>query len=82
MYNYDGYNSANLNKVDERLIYYDWLADTATSSHVSNCLEAFTSFKPLKMRKLLVSEILLLKLKAGVLSNLNHKLTDKNSLSS
>ena len=51
MYNYNGYNSADLNKIDERLIYYDWLADTATTSHVSNCLEAFTSFKPLKDAK-------------------------------
>ena len=51
MYNYDGYNSADLNKIDKRLIYYDWLADTVTTSDVSKCLEAFTSFKPLKDAK-------------------------------
>src|SRR6266851_2907309 len=30
----------------ETLIYYDCLADSATTSHVSNCREAFTKFNP------------------------------------
>jgi hypothetical protein len=30
----------------ETLIYYDCLADSATTSHVSNCREAFITFKP------------------------------------
>ena len=51
MYNYDSYDQADLNKIDERLIYYDWLADTATTSHVSNCFEAFRSFKLLNEAK-------------------------------
>ena len=33
-------------KNGETLIYYDCLADSATTSHVSNCCEAFTTFKP------------------------------------
>ena len=30
-----------------RLIYYDWLADSATTSHVSNRHDAFKTFQPL-----------------------------------
>ena len=30
-----------------RLIYYDWLGDSATTSHVSNRREAFKTFQPL-----------------------------------
>jgi hypothetical protein len=30
----------------ETLIYYDCLADSATTSHISNCREAFTTFEP------------------------------------
>lgn len=31
---------------DERLLFYDWLADSATTSHVTNMRNAFTSFQP------------------------------------
>ncbi len=31
---------------DEHLIYYDCLADSATTSYVSNCCDTFTSFEP------------------------------------
>jgi hypothetical protein len=52
MYNYDSCDSIDLNEIDEKLIYYDWLADSATTSHVSNSLEAFTSFQPLQKARI------------------------------
>ncbi len=33
-------------KNGETLIYYDCLADSATTSHISNCCKAFTKFNP------------------------------------
>ena len=30
---------------DERLIYYDCLADSATTSHITNCRDVFTTYK-------------------------------------
>ena len=33
---------------DERVIYYDWLADNATTSHVSNQRSDFISYSPLQ----------------------------------
>ncbi len=45
--NFNTYNSFDFNGNDERLLYYDWLADSATTSHVTNMREAFTSFQPL-----------------------------------
>src|SRR6267378_5607278 len=32
---------------DDRLIYYDWLADLATTSHVTNQQNAFINYEPL-----------------------------------
>src|SRR6267378_4083707 len=32
---------------DDRLIYYDWLADSATTSHVTNQRDAFINYEPL-----------------------------------
>ena len=46
-YNFDTYEMYNVNANDERLIYYDWLADNATTSHVSCQREVFTSYTPL-----------------------------------
>ena len=40
-------NVYNSDEMDERLIYYQWLADTATTSHVSNRREAFIMYHPL-----------------------------------
>ena len=48
MYNFDTYDLSVLNKIDERLIYYNWLADLATTSHMSNAREMFTNFQPLQ----------------------------------
>jgi transposase InsO family protein len=45
--NFDTYNSLDIEGNDERLLFYDWLADSATTSHVTNMREAFTSFQSL-----------------------------------
>src|SRR6202522_3433372 len=46
-FNFEDPNVSNSDEFDERLIYYNWLADSATTSHVCNRREAFTSFHPL-----------------------------------
>jgi hypothetical protein len=41
VYNFDTYEPYN----DKQLISYDWVADTATTSHISNQCNAFIMFK-------------------------------------
>ena len=44
------FNEPDVNHSSEfnpRLLYYDWLADNATTSHVCNRCEAFKTFHPL-----------------------------------
>jgi hypothetical protein len=36
------------NGIKESIIYYDWYADSATSTHVTNKRDIFTTFEPLK----------------------------------
>ena len=48
MYDFDTYDLSDPNKIDERLICYNWLADSATTSHVSNTCEMFTNFQLLQ----------------------------------
>ena len=45
--NFDYYNPLNGEDNDERLLFYDWLADSATTSHVTNMRDAFSTFEPL-----------------------------------
>ena len=45
-YNFDTYEMYNTSAIDERLIYYDWLADNATTSHVACQKESFTTYTP------------------------------------
>jgi hypothetical protein len=47
-YNFDTYNACNSNGNDERMLFYDWLADSATTSHVTHEQSAFTSYTPMK----------------------------------
>jgi len=49
--NFDEPDVSNSDEFDERLIFYNWLADSATTSHVCNQYEAFTSFHPLTATK-------------------------------
>ena len=44
LHNFDTYDACNADANDERLIYYDWLADTATTSHITHQREAFTNY--------------------------------------
>jgi hypothetical protein len=46
MYNFESYDVTSTDN-DERMIFYDWLADSATSSHVSAQRDAFTTYTPL-----------------------------------
>ena len=46
--NFDTYDPHNIEEIDDRLIFYtDWLADTTTSSHITNVRNAFVAFQPL-----------------------------------
>jgi hypothetical protein len=42
-YNFNTFDVYSANANDECLIYYDWLADNATMSHVSSQRDVFTS---------------------------------------
>jgi len=43
--NFDTYDPRNVEEIDDRMIFYsDWLADTATSSHIVNSRNAFVTF--------------------------------------
>jgi hypothetical protein len=46
-FNFDDYDVNNSNEYNPRLIYYDWLGDSATTSHVANRRDAFKTFQPL-----------------------------------
>jgi hypothetical protein len=46
-FNFDESNVFNSSEYSPPLIYYEWLGDSATTSHVSNRREAFTTFQPL-----------------------------------
>ena len=45
--NFDDPDVSISDEYDEHLIFYNWLADSATTLHVCNRCEAFTSFHPL-----------------------------------
>jgi hypothetical protein len=47
-YNFDMYDACDASTIDECVIYYDWLTDNATMSHVSCQRNAFTSYTPLE----------------------------------
>jgi hypothetical protein len=43
-HNFDSYQACNYEANDERLIYYDWVADNATSSHIASKRESFETY--------------------------------------
>ena len=49
--NFDDPDVSNSDEFDEHLIFYNWLADSATTSHVCNRRDAFTSFHSLTATK-------------------------------
>jgi len=36
LHNFDSFNACNTGVIDECLIYYNWVADSATTSHISH----------------------------------------------
>ena len=46
IHNFSSYDPCNLEDNDERLIWYDWVADTATTSHITHQREAFINYTP------------------------------------
>ena len=46
-FNFTDSNVSEIGEIDMRVIYYDWLADSATTSHVCNNHSTFTEFQPL-----------------------------------
>ena len=46
-YNFNSDNTYNMHQIDEPLLYYDWFGDSATTSHVSNRREIFSTYQPL-----------------------------------
>jgi hypothetical protein len=51
VFNFDNPDVYNNDEIDPPLIFYNWLADSATTSHVCNRREAFMSFHPLTATK-------------------------------
>jgi hypothetical protein len=47
VHNSDSYDACNVNAIDDHLIYYDWLANNVTTSHVSCQHNTFTQYTPL-----------------------------------
>ena len=46
-YNFNTFDACNVDVNDHQLIYYDWLADMATTSHVTHQREAFMDYTPM-----------------------------------
>ena len=46
-FNYDMFNVSDSLAIDERVSYYDWVADTGTTSHITNRRDAFVTYQPL-----------------------------------
>ena len=47
MHNFTMYDACNPDANDDHLIWYDWVADTATTSHITHQREAFIDYTPL-----------------------------------
>jgi len=45
-FNFKNYDVTNYNGIDECTLYYDWLADSATISHIVNQCDVFKLFNP------------------------------------
>jgi len=47
-FNFKNHDVTNFNGIDERTLYYDWLADSATTSHIVNWRDIFKTYEPVK----------------------------------
>jgi hypothetical protein len=46
-FNFSDYDVTNYSGIDEHTLYYDWLADSTTTSHIVNRHDIFKTFKPI-----------------------------------
>ena len=46
-FNYDTFDVTDSMAIDECVSYYDWVADTGTTSHIMNRHDAFVTYQPL-----------------------------------
>ena len=46
-FNFSNENVANYSVNDESTLYYDWLADIATTSHITNRRDTFVTYEPI-----------------------------------
>ncbi len=47
-FNFANHDVTSYNGIDEHTLYYDWLADSATTLHIMNQHDVFKMFKPIK----------------------------------
>ncbi len=47
-FNFADYDVTNYNGIDECTLYYDWLADSVTTSHIVNQQDIFKTYEPVK----------------------------------
>jgi hypothetical protein len=47
-FNFDNENVTNSSINDEHTLYYDWLADSATTSHITNQRDTFMTYEPIQ----------------------------------
>jgi hypothetical protein len=47
-FNFDNENVTNSSINDERTLYYDWLANSATTSHITNQRDTFMTYEPIQ----------------------------------
>ncbi len=47
-FNFADYDVTNYNRIDECTLYYDWLADSATTCHIVNRQDIFKTYEPIK----------------------------------
>jgi hypothetical protein len=50
-HNFDTYQACNYEANDDRLIYYDWVADNATSSHIALDRDYFDTYTKIQGRQ-------------------------------
>jgi hypothetical protein len=46
-FNFNNENVTDYSINDKSTLYYDWLADSATTSHITNWHDTFVSYKPI-----------------------------------
>jgi len=47
-FNFNSHDVTNFNGIDKRVLYYVWLADSVTTSHIVNRCDVFKTYEPIK----------------------------------